>query len=289
MTVLQDPILIVDDDPEVRDSLVEALLERNFTAEAVDGARSALERIRVRHYSLVVTDLNMPGGPSGLELLGAIKGLDPLAVCIVLTGYATLEGAIRSLQHGAYDFIQKPFTLNQIEMVVSRGLEHARLQRQVREYQAELERKVMGRTQDLKSLYQEALALCDLTAASQRMPEQGSLALFMEHLQARWRPDGLGCYLPGSAGWRLAYEHGPRRLPSNLGTLEVGWEGQLGYPEAHGVLLSGAGPRPFGVLAVGYEGRSAFSPMDPDFVLFLRHLELALGGAGGPVPDKVAS
>ncbi len=289
MTAFQEPILIVDDDPEGRDGLVEALLGRSFTAEAVDGTRGALERIRTRHYSLVVTDLNMPGGPSGLELLGAIKGLDPQAVCVVLTGYATMEGAIKSLQHGAYDFIQKPFTLNQIEMVVSRALEHARLQRQVREYQTELERKVMGRTQDLKSLYQEALALCDLTAASQRMPEDGSLALFMEHLQARWRPDGLACYLPGAAGWRLAYEHGPRGLPASLGALEVGWESQLGYPEAHSVLLSGSAPRPFGVLAVGYEGRSAFSSMDPDFVLFLRHLELALGRAGGPVPDKVAS
>ncbi|HJV22929.1 MAG TPA: response regulator [Holophagaceae bacterium] len=289
MTGLPDPILIVDDDPEVRASLVEALAERNFTAEAVDGAGSALESIRLRHYAVVITDLNMPGGPSGLELLGAIKGLDPLSVCVVLTGYATLEGAIKSLQHGAYDFIQKPFTLNQIEMVVSRALEHARLQLQVREYQTELERKVMGRTQDLKSLYQEALALCDLTAASQRMPGQGSMALFMEHLQARWQPDGLGFYVPGNGGWRLVYEHGPRKLPSGLGALDVGWEGQLGYPEAHGVMLSGSGPRPFGALAMGYEGRSAFSPMDPDFVLFLRHLELALGGAGGPVPDKVAS
>ncbi len=289
MSGLQEPILIVDDDPEVRDSLVEALAERSFTAEAVDGARSALERIRTRHFPLVVTDLNMPGGPSGLELLSAIKGLDPNAVCVVLTGYATLEGAIKSLQHGAYDFIQKPFTLNQIELVVSRALEHSRLQRQLREYQAELERKVMGRTQDLKSLYQEALALCDLTAASQRMPEAGSLALFMEHLQARWRPDGLGCYLPEGTGWRLAYTHGQKPLPRALGALEVGWEAHLGYPESHAVMLSGGAGRPLGVLALGYHGRSAFSAMDPDFVLFLRHLELALGRASGPVPDKVAS
>lgn len=289
MTALQEPILIVDDDPEVRASLVEALSDRAFHAEAVDGAHAALERIRTRHFPLVITDLNMPGGPSGLELLSAIRGLDAQAVCVVLTGYATLEATIRSLQHGAYDFIQKPFTLAQIEAVVSRALEHARLQRQIREYQAELERKVMGRTQDLKSLYQEALALCDLTAASQRMPVQGSLALFMEHLQARWRPDGLGCYLAGPAGWTLAYTHGERRLPPQLAALELGWEGQFGYPEAHGIVLTGVGPRPFGVLVVGFEGRSAFSTMDPDFVLFLRHLELAMGAAGGPVPDKVAS
>ncbi len=289
MTVLQEPILIVDDDPEVRSSLVEALTERSFHAEAVDGARAALERIRTRHFPLVITDLNMPGGPSGLELLSAIQGLDAQAVCVVLTGYATLEGAVKSLRHGAYDFIQKPFTLAQIEAVVNRALEHARLRRQVREYQTELERKVMGRTQDLKSLYQEALALCDLTAASQRMPGQGSLALFMEHLQARWRPDGLACYLATQEGWRQAYAHGPRTLPARLATLELGWEGQFGYPEAHGIVLTGAGPRPFGVLLVAFEGRSAFSTMDPDFILFLRHLELAMGAAGGPVPDKVAS
>ena len=287
--MIQEPVLIVDDDPEVRGSLVEALTERNFPAEAADGALAALERIRSRHFPVVITDLNMPGGPSGLELLSAIRGLDAHTVCVVLTGYATLDGAIRSLQHGAYDFIQKPFTLAQIETVVSRALEHARLLRQVREYQDELERKVMGRTQDLKSLYQEALALCDLTAASQRMPGQGSLALFMEHLQARWRPDGLGCYLLEPSGWRLAYAHGSRGLPARLGALELGWEGQFGFPEAHGIVLSGVNPRPFGALVVGFEGRSAFSTVDPDFVLFLRHLELALGAAGGPVPDKVAS
>lgn len=289
MNTLVEPVLIVDDEPELRESLLEGLTERGFTVETAPGATEALRMMKERRYAVVVTDLNMPGGPSGLDLLAELRTRDPRAVCVIITAFATLETAIESLQHGAYDFIQKPFKLHHMEAVLNRSLEHARMCRQLREYQQELERKVLGRTQEIKGLYQEVLALCDLTAASLRIPGMdGVVDLFMEHLRGRWNPTGLACYLPEHGRWRLAYGRGPKPLPPHLGRLEVGWEEHLGYAEAHGMLLTGNGPEPSGLLFMGFDARSSFSPMNPDFILFLRHMELALHGHP-PGPARVAS
>lgn len=289
MNAFVEPILIVDDEPEMRESLLEGLSDRGFTIETAAGATEALSRMKDRRYAVVVTDLNMPGGPSGLELLAALRSHDPRAVCVMITAFATLDTAIQALQQGAYDFIQKPFKLHHMEVVLNRALEYARMARQLREYQQELERKILGRTQEMRGLYQEVLALCDLTAASLRIPAKtGVVDLFMEHLRARWNPPGLACYLPEQNHWRMAFGMGPRPLPPRLGRLEVGWEEHLGYEEAHGVLLTGNGPEPAGLVFMGFEQRSSFSPMDPDFVLFLRHLELALHGHP-PGPVRVAS
>jgi FixJ family two-component response regulator len=286
---LVEPILIVDDELELRESLLEGLVDRGFSVDAAPGATEALRKMKERRFAVVVTDLNMPGGPSGLDLLSEMRAHDPRAVCVMITAFATLETAIQALQQGAYDFIQKPFKLHHMEAVLNRALEHSRMGRQLREYQQELERKVLGRTQEIKGLYQEVLALCDLTAASQRIPAvDGVVDLFMEHLRGRWSPSGLGCYLPFQGRWHLAYGRGPKPLPPRLGRLEVGWEEHLGYSEAHGILLTGNGPEPAGLVFMGFETRSSFSPMDPDFVLFLRHMELALHGHP-PGPARVAS
>jgi FixJ family two-component response regulator len=289
VNALVEPILVVDDEVEVRQSLLEGLSERGFTVESASGATEALARMKERRYAVVVTDLNMPGGPSGLELLAAMRAHDPRAVCVMITAFATLDTAIQALQNGAYDFIQKPFKLHHMEVVLNRALEHSRMGRQLREYQLELERKILGRTQEIKGLYQEVLALCDLTAASQRIPGiDGVVDLFMEHLRGRWNPSGLGCYLPRHGQWRLIFGTGSHPLPPRLGRLEVGWEEHLGYEEAHGMLLTGNGPEPAGLVFMGFDHRSSFSPMDPDFVLFLRHMELALHGHT-PGPARVAS
>ena len=87
----------------------------------------------------------MPGGPSGLDLIAAVKGRDPRALCVVITGYASLDVAVEAIKRGAYDFVQKPFKLVEIEAVLDRALEHARLLSQLEAYRRDLEERVVSR------------------------------------------------------------------------------------------------------------------------------------------------
>ena len=98
------PVLIVDDEGDFRTLLVEALESLGYGAEGAESAEIAIERVKVKHFPVIFTDLNMPGGLSGLELLKAIQGLDTKAFTILMTGYATTESAIQALKRGAYDF-----------------------------------------------------------------------------------------------------------------------------------------------------------------------------------------
>ncbi|MCM2249601.1 MAG: response regulator [Geothrix sp.] len=146
------PILIVDDEADLRNLLVEALTDQGYAAEGAEGGAQALALVREKHFPVIFTDLNMPGGLSGLELLRAIHDDDPRAMGILMTGYATTESAIQALKRGAYDFIQKPFKLAEIEASLERALEHYRLVRENEEYQHNLERMVEARTQEILGL-----------------------------------------------------------------------------------------------------------------------------------------
>ncbi len=146
------PILIVDDEADLRNLLVEALQDQGYAAVGADGGTQALALVRERHFPVIFTDLNMPGGLSGLELLRAVHDEDPRAMGILMTGYATTESAIQALKRGAYDFIQKPFKLAEIEASLERALEHYRLLRENEAYQKTLEQMVEARTQEILGL-----------------------------------------------------------------------------------------------------------------------------------------
>ena len=146
------PILIVDDEADLRNLLVEALEDQGYAAEGAEGGAQALARVRKQHFPVIFTDLNMPGGLSGLELLRAIRDEDPRSLGILMTGYATTESAIQALKRGAYDFIQKPFKLAEIEAGLERALEHYRLLRENEAYQQNLELMVEARTQEILGL-----------------------------------------------------------------------------------------------------------------------------------------
>jgi response regulator RpfG family c-di-GMP phosphodiesterase len=142
----------VDDEADLRNLLVEALEDQGYAAEGAEGGTQALARVREKHFPVIFTDLNMPGGLSGLELLKAVNEEDPKTMGILMTGYATTESAIQALKRGAYDFIQKPFKLAEIEASLERALDYYRLLRENEAYQQNLERMVEARTQEILGL-----------------------------------------------------------------------------------------------------------------------------------------
>jgi two-component system response regulator HydG len=124
-------ILIVDDEQVVRDSLVHWFSEEGYEVEASDNANGALSKLAGREFDLVIADIRMPG-MDGIELLEKIKSEQLDTSVIVMTGYASVETAVRALKHGAFDYITKPFDPDDLSVVVRNALEQHRLKRENR-------------------------------------------------------------------------------------------------------------------------------------------------------------
>jgi response regulator RpfG family c-di-GMP phosphodiesterase len=154
-------ILIVDDEADFRNLLVEALDGIGYPVFGAESAEVAVDMVKKQHYAILFTDLNMPGGLSGLELLKEIQAIDPKTFCILMTGYATTESAILALKRGAYDFIQKPFKLAELEASLIRALGHYRSLRENEAYQTRLEEMVLERTQEILGLKEDIEKLFD--------------------------------------------------------------------------------------------------------------------------------
>ncbi len=122
---LKPSVLVVDDEKRIRDGCQKALRTKGYVVDGAENGEVALEKIHKKHFDLVLLDLMMPG-PSGLEVLPQIKEIDSDAVIIVITGYATLEHAIEAMKKGAFDFIAKPFTPDQLRVVASKAIEYSR-------------------------------------------------------------------------------------------------------------------------------------------------------------------
>jgi two-component system sensor histidine kinase/response regulator len=119
-------ILVIDDEQSMRDACCQVLTKDGYRVETANDGDSGLQKVRQIRPDLVLVDLKMPG-MSGMELLRKIGDVDPNIVSIVITGYATIESAVEAMKRNAYDFLPKPFTPDQLRIVISRGLEKRRL------------------------------------------------------------------------------------------------------------------------------------------------------------------
>ena len=119
-------ILVIDDERGIREGCRRALAPLGYRVEASDTGAAGLRMLQEGSYDLVLLDLMMPG-MSGMEALGRIREIDPDIVVIIITGYATVESAVETIKKGAYDFISKPFTADDLILVVNQGLDHRHL------------------------------------------------------------------------------------------------------------------------------------------------------------------
>lgn len=119
-------ILVIDDEEAIRDSCCQVLAKAGYRMQTARDGNAGLEKIAEAKPDLVLVDLKMPG-MGGMEVLEKIFQIDPSVVCIVITGYATIESAVEAIKRNAYDFLPKPFTPDQLRIVVKRGMERRRL------------------------------------------------------------------------------------------------------------------------------------------------------------------
>jgi len=106
-------ILCVDDESVILDSFRKILVLEGYSVDTVDNGREALGLIQKHHYDFVFTDLKMPG-MDGIEVTKAVKHMRPDIDVIIITGYATIESAVETMKFGAMDYVQKPFTEDEL-------------------------------------------------------------------------------------------------------------------------------------------------------------------------------
>ncbi|MDH3875806.1 MAG: response regulator, partial [Desulfobacteraceae bacterium] len=116
-------ILVVDDEKVIRNGCREVLTQEGYEAILAENGELGLKMIEKAHYDVILLDLMMPG-LSGFEVLSHVKTLHPDTSIIVITGYATIENSIEAMRKGAFDFIPKPFSPDQLRVVVSKAIEH---------------------------------------------------------------------------------------------------------------------------------------------------------------------
>lgn len=119
-------ILVVDDEAVIREGLQRTLDGERFAVETCRSGHAAIELLQDKEYDLIITDLKMPG-MNGIEVLKAVKGLQPDVPVIMITGYATVDTAVEAMKNGATDYISKPFTPEQIMEKIDKSLEQRAL------------------------------------------------------------------------------------------------------------------------------------------------------------------
>jgi len=133
-------ILIIDDDKIILDSLCEFLSLEGFLTSGAETLKGAMAKLDEESYSLVITDVNLPDG-DGLELLDIIRKNYPQTVGIVITGYGTIESAVKAIKQGAYDYLTKPIIDDELRMAVERAIKQQLLMSENEKLRLQLEQK----------------------------------------------------------------------------------------------------------------------------------------------------
>jgi len=130
-------ILVVDDEEQMRDLLVKVLEGKGYQGSVRGNGADALAFLEREPVDLVVTDVRMPG-LSGMEALRAIKELNPEIVVIIMTAFGSIDQAVQAVKEGAYDYINKPFKIDEMLLTIEKALEERRLRHEVSALRQEL-------------------------------------------------------------------------------------------------------------------------------------------------------
>src|SRR5262245_20904693 len=133
-------VLVVDDEASVVEVFEECLSTQGYQLTMASSGEHAVRLLPTLRPDIILTDLNLPG-LSGLEVMRAAKAVDPEVCVVVVTGYASASTAIDALRQGAYDYVTKPFDLDDVLQIVERGLANRRLKVLNRELLEELRQK----------------------------------------------------------------------------------------------------------------------------------------------------
>ncbi len=125
---MAEKLLIVDDEKNVRESMVNLLRTKGYDTEGAESGAAALQKIRSQSFDLLVLDFRMPG-MDGLETFRRAREINPEIAAIILTGYGTSEREIEGMRLGVKKFVRKPITIDQLANVINDVLAKARIEK----------------------------------------------------------------------------------------------------------------------------------------------------------------
>jgi len=121
-----EKILVVDDEQSLREVLSIMLKRAGYAVTAVSDGEEAIEQLQKEIFDLVITDLRMPK-VDGMEVLRAVKSASPETVVLIITAFATADSAVEAMKQGAYDYLTKPFQVDEVQLIIRNALEKRRL------------------------------------------------------------------------------------------------------------------------------------------------------------------
>jgi two-component system response regulator PilR (NtrC family) len=151
-------IHVIDDEPIIQDVLQQLLSSEGFEVEVSANGEEGLAKQGREAFDLLLLDLLMPG-MNGLDVLQAVRRIDPQALVVIITANASVESAIEAMKRGAFDYVQKPFKHEELLLTIERALEHKRLQAENLRLRGELERKfsfgaILGRSKPMEGVFE---------------------------------------------------------------------------------------------------------------------------------------
>jgi DNA-binding NtrC family response regulator len=150
-------LLIVDDERSIREACREVALTLGFSTNVADSAEHAFRLLETQAFDAVLLDLRLPGA-GGLEALRRIKEKRPDSIVIVVTGYGTVQSAVQAMKNGAYDYVTKPFSVDELKLLLERVASHLKLKSENRLLREKVKSKqgfggIVGRAPEMEKLY----------------------------------------------------------------------------------------------------------------------------------------
>ena len=130
-------ILVVDDSPDIRFTMSEVLRAKGFSVESASDGQEAIEILDNRFFDIVLTDLSMPR-KTGMDVLRYVTQHSPETICIIITGFGSIQGAVEALKMGAYDYLCKPIKPDEVTILIDKALELRNLKRENKSLKKEL-------------------------------------------------------------------------------------------------------------------------------------------------------
>lgn len=134
-------ILIIDDEEAIRDAMSQVLAREGYEVKEAREGREGLELFQQENFHLVFLDLKLPG-MKGMDVLSRMKEVSPETPVVIITGYSSIESAVEAMKRGAFDYMPKPFTPDELRMITRRALENRRLLYENIYLKQELETKI---------------------------------------------------------------------------------------------------------------------------------------------------
>ncbi|MGC8900892.1 MAG: sigma-54-dependent transcriptional regulator [bacterium] len=162
---MSERLLIVDDEKTLQESLQRVFTKEGYDVDVADSAESAIEKLNTNVYHVVITDIILPG-MDGIELLRQIKEKQPEQIVIIITAYASIDTAVKSLRLGAYDYIVKPIIHEEIKQIVKNALKQHTLQNENTLLKKQIEKEyafthIVAKSDSMKGIVEQLKKIAD--------------------------------------------------------------------------------------------------------------------------------